>query len=221
MTLFISRVVLGVATLAGAGFGAYVAIFPAASPEQAHTYLRLGVVFFVVALGALLMTNILDHRREANMLSVVEGLYKQIEALSPTSSESEAATTQKTISFSELGEAAKAATQAGDDTVAAKIVGAIPKPKNFRQEVFDLVTATRECLRAYHGGLDVDSFVAPEIGNVLTQRLIATRRRLEKFLKGNVVREQAKFPVTVRRMSMLLEDLERAASELQEDIPPS
>jgi hypothetical protein len=109
----------------------------------------------------------------------------------------------------------------GKPTYAGSIVNALPKPKNFRQEVLDLVNVGRELVRDYHGSLDVDSFVHPEISAVLSQRLIAARRRLERLLHRQVARKDALFPVTVRRMAMLLEDLESAATELPGDIPPS
>jgi hypothetical protein len=124
------------------------------------------------------------------------------------------------IGFDEMGTFPRPP-EPGKPTYAASIVNALPKPKHFQQEVFDLVKVGRELVRDYHGSLDVDSFVHPEISAILSQRLIAVRRRLERLLHRQVARKDALFPVTVRRMGMLLDDLESAAMDVPESVPPS
>lgn len=102
----------------------------------------------------------------------------------------------------------------------AKVFESLPKPAGLRQQAFDLVKAVRECLIKYHGSLDADSFVDPEISTVFTTRLLAVKNKIQNFQHRDILRHDSKFPVTVKRMAMFLDDLERAAADLKEDIPP-
>jgi hypothetical protein len=124
------------------------------------------------------------------------------------------------IPFAKFAEADEAAEKAGEDTFAAKIFRELPEPKTLRQQTFELVTATRKCLIRYHGDLDVDSFVSPEISRVFTKRLLAIKNKIEAFLGRRVLRAQSKLPVTVTRLAMFLDDIEEAASRVDRDIPP-
>lgn len=122
------------------------------------------------------------------------------------------------LSFSDL---AKAGRTPSSVSRAHVILTEMAAPPNFKTEVLNLVHAVRTCIRVYHGTLDADSFVSPEITNATSAQLIATRKRIEVFISGPFVRKDAQFPATVRRLAMLLEDLEKAASRLDDAIPPS
>lgn len=124
------------------------------------------------------------------------------------------------ITFQKLTEATDAAEQAGQFTVAVKMYREMPEATNLRQQTFELVTTMRKALIRYHGGLDVDSFVSPEITKVFTDRLLAVKNKLEKVLNRRVLRPQSQLPVTVHRMAMFLDDIEGGATRLERDIPP-
>lgn len=100
------------------------------------------------------------------------------------------------------------------------LLEAAPAPKSFKEQVLNFNYAVRQSIRSYHGDLNADSFVAPGISKVITPTLFAIRDRLEMFLKRDVRRHDSKFPVTIKRLRMLLDDFDRAAADLQENIPP-
>ena len=91
---------------------------------------------------------------------------------------------------------------------------------SFREQILRFDYAVRECIKAYHGSLDVDSFVAPGIVHAMGKRPFEIKNRLEMFLKRDVRRHDSKLPATVRRLVMLTEDFDKAAAELPENIPP-
>ncbi len=105
-------------------------------------------------------------------------------------------------------------------TLAKQAFDSLPTPQSLRQQTFDLVTVMRNCLKLIHGSLDADSFVAPELSNVFTTRLLAVKNKIQNFLHRDILRHDSRFPVTVKRMAMFLDDIERAANDLRDDIPP-
>jgi hypothetical protein len=124
------------------------------------------------------------------------------------------------IPFEKLAEAGEAAEEAGEDTFAAKTFRELPESKTLRQQTFELVTAVRKCLIRYHGDLEIDSFVSPEISHVYTKWLLAVKNKIETFVGRRVLREQSKLPITVTRLAMFLDDIEQAASRVDRDIQP-
>lgn len=228
--VWISRAIVGLSLIGVSYFGNLFTITPPLAKEQASD--RMIIAGFIVAAIIAFIVGIVfdmvdarqrqkraaerdereakrdarDEERHAEYMASLGGLQNIIERLTPTA------------------EGSTVVTPPAEETVdkATEILRALPKPTNFRMEVFGLVTAVRDALRTYHGSLDVDSFVDPEISGAFSQLLIATRKRLEGFLKRHpIVRKGSMLPVTVQRMAMLAEDLEKAADELREDIPPS
>jgi len=126
------------------------------------------------------------------------------------------------IPFAKLDEAQRQADAAGQDTFAAKTFRELPEMKNLRQQAFDLIITVRKCLIRYHGSLSVDSFVSPEITAAFTKWLLAVKNKIERLQRHRgILRPQSKFPVTVTRLVMFLDDVEMAAQKLDNDIPPA
>ncbi|HLJ84806.1 MAG TPA: hypothetical protein VKT51_11580 [Candidatus Eremiobacteraceae bacterium] len=103
---------------------------------------------------------------------------------------------------------------------AREVIDSLPRPRSLRQQAFDLTRAMQDVLKAVHGSLDADSFVAPEVSKVFTARLLAVKNKIQNFLRRDILRHDAKFPVTVKRMAMFLDDVQQAANDLRDDIPP-
>ena len=100
-------------------------------------------------------------------------------------------------------------------------VANLPKPTSLRQQAFDIVKAGRANLRQYYGTLDADEWVPPEFIQAWVPLQFPVKDKIEAFLKRRILREESKLPMTIERMAMWLEDVEKAAGDLRDDIPPA
>jgi hypothetical protein len=99
-------------------------------------------------------------------------------------------------------------------------VANLPTPTSLRQQAFDIVTAGKDNLRQYHGKLDADEWVNPEFIRAWVPLHFPLKDKLELVLKRWILRAESKLPMTVNRMVMWLDDVEKAALDVPSDIPP-
>lgn len=222
----VARFLQGAAGIGGYALAAWFTLFPANDAKERQNDFSLVLWFCVVAIALFAAYSVFEHlyekKRDDELKQFILDLYtRPAPALQAAAAGPARAPAVARLDLENYADAVRAADASGSRTYAAEFLDRNTAPKSLRDELLQLSGNIDDLLRAYHGNLNADSFVSPEIMQPVYARTREARKSIKRFRPQFSFAKSSDLPVTVTRMAKLAQELKRAAAELPDDIPPA